>query len=103
MRSGVLYGAAQVSLRHSSACKAEVLRECCCCTDRQTAGWIDMKDPPEDEGGDEGPAGFRQVSTEDSCRADDTAAHRAQPFGSGAIPKQGSNNSSHSTCNTRQL
>ena len=60
-------------------------------------------DTPEDEGGDEGPAGFRQVSTEDSCRADDTAAHRAQAFGGGAIPEQGSNNSSHSTCNTRQL
>ena len=60
-------------------------------------------DTPEDEGGDEGPAGFRQVSTEDSCRADDTAAHRAQAFGGGAIPEQGSNNSSHSTCKTRQL
>lgn len=59
-----------------------------------------MRDPPEDEGGDERPAGFRQVSTEDSCRADDTAAHRAQPFGGGAIPEQSSHNSSHSACNT---
>ena len=60
-------------------------------------------DTPEDEGGDEGSAGFRQVSTEDSCRADHTAPHRAQTFGCGAIPEQGSNNSSHSTCSTRRL